>query len=86
MKPGRVPEWTLNGPELDEKYWTSEKFQANYENCRLDFLGVFWRGEKHAKKLTKTAGRAKRRTARRNAEGAGEGLGGVKNRKIKAKD
>ena len=49
-------------------------------------MGVFWRGEKHAKKMTKTAGRAKRRTARRNAEGAGEGLGGVKNRKIEAKD
>ena len=47
------------------------------------FFGV---GKNTQQKLTKTAGRAKRRTARRNAEGAGEGLGGVKNKKIEAKD
>ena len=52
----------------------------------LIFLMFFGVGKTHTKKLKKTAGRAKRRTARQNAEGAGEGLGGVKNRKIEAKD
>ena len=46
----------------------------------------FWYAEKKLKSATKKLERRKRRSARRNAEGAGEGLGGVKNDKIEAKD